>query len=141
MIGSTASMQATPASVSENHELYHFFVTGCDTTSFFKGKGKKSAWAGNGRHYEEVTETLYHLASHTFEHLNDDSDHFKTMYCMAKLAPPRPLSIETREELFCTECTSPACSTGSVSRRNKWFLILPKNLVGQRTQTHGPQCG
>ena len=40
-----------------------YMRTGYDTTSFFKGKGKKSVWQAY-QTYEEVTETLYHLASH-----------------------------------------------------------------------------
>ena len=50
-------------------------LTGCDTTSAFRGKGKKSAWQA-WQTYKEVTETFVFLASHPFEHLSDDSIHF-----------------------------------------------------------------
>ncbi len=50
-------------------------LTGCDTTSAFRGKVKKSSWQA-WQAYEEVTETLLFLAPHPFEHLNDDSTHF-----------------------------------------------------------------
>ena len=38
-------------------------LTGCDTTSAFRGKGKKSAWQA-WQAYEEVTETFRYLADH-----------------------------------------------------------------------------
>ena len=44
-------------------------LTGCYTTSTFKGEGKKSAWQAWHAH-EEITETF--LAIHTFVHLNVD---------------------------------------------------------------------
>ena len=49
-----------------------------DTTSAFRGRGKKSAWQA----YEEVT----FLASHPFELLYAESDHFQRiqLYCMTK---------------------------------------------------------
>ena len=50
-------------------------LTGCDTTSAFRGKGKKSAWQA-WQTYKEVTETFVFLANHPFEHLSDDFIHF-----------------------------------------------------------------
>ena len=44
-------------------------LTGCYTTSAFKGESKKSAWQAWQAH-EEITETF--LATHPFEHLNVD---------------------------------------------------------------------
>ena len=51
-------------------------LTGCDTTSAFRGKGKKSAWQA-WQAYDEVTETFEFLATHPFEHLDSDSEHFQ----------------------------------------------------------------
>ena len=51
-------------------------LTGCDTTSVFKGKGKISAWEA-WKAYEEVTNTLLYLANYPFEHLKVDSAHFQ----------------------------------------------------------------
>ena len=51
-------------------------LSGCDTTSAFRGKGKKKFWqAWNA--YEEVTDAFVHLAAHPFEHLDLDSDSFQ----------------------------------------------------------------
>ena len=43
-------------------------MTGCDTVSAFKGKGKISAWQA-WQAYEDITDTLVYLANHPFEHL------------------------------------------------------------------------
>jgi len=51
-------------------------LTGCDTTSAFRGKGKKLAWQA-WQAYEDATETFQYLASHPFEYLNIDSIHFQ----------------------------------------------------------------
>ncbi len=47
--------------------------TGCDTTSAFRGRGKKSAWQA-WQAYEEVTQTFTFLAAHPFELLHAESD-------------------------------------------------------------------
>ena len=51
-------------------------LTGCDTTSTFRGKSKKLAWQA-WQAYDDVTETFQYLASHSFEYLNIDSIHFQ----------------------------------------------------------------
>ena len=72
------SINAICASLGEQRSralpVFHT-LTGCDTTSAFKGKGKKSAWQA-WQAYEEVTETLEYLASNLFEILDVHSDHF-----------------------------------------------------------------
>ena len=50
-------------------------ISGCDSTSAFKSKGKKSAWQA-WQAYEEVTETFTYLAGHPFTVLHEESDHF-----------------------------------------------------------------
>ena len=56
--------------------VFHAF-SGCDTTSAFNGKGKKSAWQA----FEDVTGTLVYLASHPFEKLYLDSESFQKLEC------------------------------------------------------------
>ena len=66
-----ASMPSVPGLGKPNQELYisvFHALTGCDTVSAFKGKGKKSAWQA-WQAYEEVTDTFVYLANHPFEHL------------------------------------------------------------------------
>lgn len=104
-------------------------VTGCDTVSAFKGKGKKSAWQA-WQAYEQVTDTFVYLANHPFEHLYTDSDHFKKIERLAILYDRTShLSCvnEAREEIFCqsygqntthTRCTASTYSTGTVSSWN-----------------------
>ena len=73
------SINAIYASLGEHKSIalpvFHAF-TGSDTTSAFRGKGKKSAWQA-WQAYEEVTETFEYLSSHPFEQLQKDSDHFR----------------------------------------------------------------
>ena len=52
--------------------VFHAY-SGCDTTSTFKGKSKKSAWQA-WQAFKGVTDTFIHLASHPFETLNVDSE-------------------------------------------------------------------
>ena len=51
-------------------------LTGCDTTSAFRGKGNKSAWQPC-QAFSEITETFQYLADHPFEHLSAESGHFR----------------------------------------------------------------
>ena len=55
--------------------VFHAY-SGCDTTSTFKGKSKKSAWQA-WQAYKDVTATFIHMASHRFETLNVDSEPFQ----------------------------------------------------------------
>ena len=79
-------------------------LTGSDTTSFFKGKGKKSSWQA-WQAYEQATETLEYIASHPFEHLDEHSNQFKKIERLIVVLYDRtsPLTSinEAREELFC----------------------------------------
>ena len=79
-------------------------LSGCDTTSAFRGKGKKSVWQA-WQAYDEVTETFCFLAAHPFEHLNVDSDHFqrieRLIVVLYDKTSPLCLVNEAREELFC----------------------------------------
>ena len=79
-------------------------LTGCDTTSAFRGKGKKSAWQA-WQAFEEVTDTFVHLSLHPFEDLNADSSYFTAIerFIVVLYDRTSPLSLvnDAREELFC----------------------------------------
>ena len=84
-------------------------LTGCDTTSAFRGKGKKLAWQA-WQVYEDVTETFRYLASHPFEYLSTDSAHFQkierfTVILYDKTSPLSSVN-EARKDLFCHKSRS-----------------------------------
>ena len=59
---------------SRSLPVFHAF-SGCDTTSAFNGKGKKSvlqAWQA----FEDVTETFVYLAGHPFQLLDAEDGNF-----------------------------------------------------------------
>ena len=79
-------------------------LTGCDTTSAFRGKGKKSAWQA-WQAYDEVTESFEFLATHPFEHLDSDTEHFQRIERLVVVLFSKTCSLTSvntaREELFC----------------------------------------
>jgi len=79
-------------------------LTGCDTTSAFRGKGKKSAWQA-WQAYEEVTGTFGFLATRPFEHLDSDSEHFQRIERLIVVLYSKTCHLTSvngaREELFC----------------------------------------
>jgi hypothetical protein len=83
--------------------VFHAF-SGCDTTSAFQGKGKKSAWQA-WQAYKDITETFVHLAGHPFELLSTSSDHFKKIERLTVILYDRTSALssvnEARQELFC----------------------------------------
>lgn len=83
--------------------VFHAF-SGCDTTSAFNGKGKKSAWQA-WQAFEDVTGTFVYLASHPFEKLYLDSESFQKLERVTVILYDRTSSLssvnETRKELFC----------------------------------------
>ena len=79
-------------------------LTGCDTTSCFFGKGKKSAWQA-WEIFPEVTPTFEMLVKTPFMQLTTDSPLFKqieryTVILYDKLSPLSDINL-TRMELFC----------------------------------------
>ena len=56
---------------------FHAF-TGCDTTSSFFGRSKKSAWQAWSA-YPEATEAFVHIAQHPYEPISLFSEHFLTL--------------------------------------------------------------
>ena len=79
-------------------------ISGCDTTSAFWGKGKKSFWQA-WMAFEEVTDTFVYLASHPFEPLDSNCENFCKIERLIVLVYDKTstsLSInQTRRELFC----------------------------------------
>ena len=79
-------------------------LTGCDTTSAFKGKGKKSAWKV-WQAFKEVTETLVYLSLNPFENVHVDSIHFASIERFIVVLYDRTSPLisvnDVREELFC----------------------------------------
>ena len=57
--------------------VFHSF-TGCNTTSTFYGKGKKSAWEA-WNCYPDVTEVFTHVALHPYTRMNVDTTHFQIL--------------------------------------------------------------
>ena len=106
--------------------------SGCDTTSAFRGRGKKSAWQA-WKAYEEVTQTFTFLAAHPFEHLHTDSDHFQKIERLTVVLYDKTSSLssvnEAREELFC--------------RKNRSIDNIPptQNALLQHTQRAVYQAG
>ena len=83
--------------------VIHAF-SGCNTTSAFNGKGKKSVWLA-WQAFEEVTETCVYLAGHPFQLLDAEDGNFLKIERMTVILYDKtsPLSSvnETRRELFC----------------------------------------
>ncbi len=59
--------------------FYHSF-TGCDTTSQFVGKGKRSSWGAWSTH-SAVTKAFQYAAEHPFKILNIESPEFELLEC------------------------------------------------------------
>ena len=57
--------------------VFHSF-TGCDTTSAFFGKGKKSAWEA-WKCYHDVTPAFTFMALHPFTEVDADAQHFQLL--------------------------------------------------------------
>ena len=83
--------------------VFHAF-TGCDTTSAFNGRGKKSVWQA-WQAFEDVTETFVYLTGHPFQLLDAEDGNFLKIERMTVIIYDKtsPLSYvnETRRELFC----------------------------------------
>ena len=53
-------------------------LTGCDTTSCFMGRGKKSTWEA-WKSYREVTDAFLYLADNPYYHWDTESPNFKLL--------------------------------------------------------------
>ncbi len=83
--------------------IFHSF-TGCDTTSGFFGKGKKSAWDA-WKSYPEVTQAFVYVVTHPHIMLTVEDQHFKRLerFCIVLYHKTSNLEsvTQSRRELFC----------------------------------------
>ena len=81
---------------------YHAF-SGCDTTSQFHGKGKKSVWDA-WEVYEDVTTAFNHISDNPFQPLSLQSPIFSTLERFACILYDKSTTLssvnELRQELF-----------------------------------------
>ena len=82
--------------------MFHSF-TGCDTTSCFFGKGKKSAWKA-WKSFPEVTEAFTFLENHPYYQLDTDDSIFKLLERFTVVLYDKTSNIldvnEARKEIF-----------------------------------------
>jgi hypothetical protein len=118
-------------------------LTGCDTTSCFFGKGKKSAWQA-WEIFPEVTPTFEMLAKTPFMQLTADAPLFKqieryTVILYDKLSPSSDINL-TRMELFCKSGRAmdklPPTQV-SVTSLLQVFYVSPSRGV---CEGKGPRC-
>ena len=78
--------------------------TGCDTTSAFCGKGKKSAWAA-WNCYPEVTEAFNYMAANPYRPVSMDAHHVQLLERFTVILYDKTSYLdsvnEVRRELFC----------------------------------------
>lgn len=84
--------------------VFHAF-SGCDTTSAFNGKGKRSAWQAWSICNELVTPSFAFFSAHPFHQLEIDSPHFHNLERLAVVmydkSSPVAFINEARMDLFC----------------------------------------
>ena len=83
--------------------MFHAY-SGCDTTSAFSAKGKKSTW-GAWQAYDDATVIFVSLAKHPFQQLDVDCQQFQklerlTVIVYDKSSPLCSIN-QVRKELFC----------------------------------------
>ena len=81
-----------------------YLLTGCDTTSAFLGKGKKSAWQA-WKAFPDVTEALKYMVDHPFAPISATSPHFVVLerftVVLYNKNSANQFVNEERRELFC----------------------------------------
>ena len=107
-------------------------LTGCDTTSTFYGKGKKSAWQAWVQ-YPNVTPTFKFLANNPFHQLTVDSSHFQQIERFAvilyhKLSPSSYIN-GTRMDLFCKSNRDKLPPTQVYSPAVFYLFLLSNNSL------------
>ena len=89
---------------SRSLPIFHAF-SGCDTTSTFNGKGKRSAWQAWELCSNAVTPTLEFLSANPFQELKEDSIHFRNLerlvIIMYDKSSPMDSVNQARMDLFC----------------------------------------
>ena len=90
---------------SKSLPVFHAY-SGCDTTSSFNGKAKKSAWQA-WQSFEEVTKTLEFLADHPFQQLELNDEPFKKLERLTVVLYDKTSALnsvnEARKKLFCED--------------------------------------
>lgn len=88
--------------------VFHSF-TGCDTTSSFFGRGKKSAWEA-WNCYPQVTHAFTYMALHPYTELDIDNENFKLLERFTVILYDKNCELdnvnEARKELFCQKSKS-----------------------------------
>ena len=69
--------------------VFHAF-SGCDTTSAFNGKGKRSAWQAWELCSHTMTPSLEFLSTHPFQQLDVDSERFRNLERLVSLRQTFP---------------------------------------------------
>ncbi len=92
--------------------------TGCDSTSFFFGKTKKSAWDA-WNYYPDVIKAFHHIVENPFDIVTLKSTHFKTLERFTVVLYDKFSTLqsvnEAHKELFC--------------KKNKSLENLPPTVV------------
>ena len=137
-------------------------LSGCDTSSSFRGNGKKSFWQA-WQAFEEVTETVAYFASDPFKSL-DVCEHFYKIERLIVIGYDKASTShsinQTRKELFCPKsvtmekmpptrnCWSKT-PKGRCTRLQSGQRVLKhskrslhqRNLLGKKWQVGGFQFG
>ena len=83
--------------------VFHSF-TGCDTTSAFYGRGKKSAWEA-WNCFDDITQAFTYMALHPYAELKVDSEHFQLLEHFTIIVYDKTSDLqhvnEARQEMFC----------------------------------------
>lgn len=83
--------------------VFHSF-TGCDTTSTFYGRGKKSMWEA-WKCFNDVTQAFVYIALHPFATVSIDSQQFQLLERFTVIVYDKTSELqlvnELRQELFC----------------------------------------
>ena len=91
------------AKKAQSLPVFHAF-SGCDTTSSFNGKGKKSVWEA-WKAFPEVTNAFLFIRENPFEQIDIDSPHFETLERFTVIIYDKTSGCqdvnESRRELFC----------------------------------------
>ena len=69
-------------------------LKGCDTTSAFFGKGKKSAWEA-WKCYHDVTSAFTSMALHPFTEVDANAQHFQLLKCFTIVLAIRQVTCNT----------------------------------------------
>ena len=83
--------------------VFHSF-TGCDTTSAFYGRGKKSAWEV-WNCFDDVTQAFTYMARHPYAELNVNTPHFHLLEHFTIILYDKTCDLqhvnEARQQLVC----------------------------------------